>query len=138
MQAYGKTRLLICLLLTFVPMGVSAGHPRLDGLDPTVTEVTLLPKFCWGQFLKDKFKGPRFHIPVQTCGVYTNHYCPALISLARANRSLEDRLKRGYLRFAEDGVAYTLRNTRKYPHCPIRAEAMRMYRLIKREQSLFQ
>ena len=137
MSAYKRFALLLPLLLTFFPWEASA-QDKLGGAHPSVTEATLLPRYCWSQFLGSKFKGPEFEIPRKTCGVGMNHYCPGLVALGRANRSIDDKWRRGNLEIAEQGVAYTLRAMEKYPRCPIRGDVMRTYQLIKRELSVLQ
>ena len=132
MSACRKIALLIPLVLAFLPAGAS-GQDILGGQNPSVTEATLLPKFCWGQFLGDKFKGPEFTIPVATCGVGMNHYCPALVALGRAHRSLSDNYRLGNLEVAERGTQYTLRAMEKYPRCPIRGDVTKTYQLVERE-----
>jgi len=135
MSASRKIALLIPLVLAFLPAGAS-GQDILGGQNPSVTEATLLPKFCWGQYLGTKFKGPEFTIPRDTCGVGTNHYCPALVALGRAHRSLSDRYKRGNLEAAKRGVLYTLKGMEKFPRCPIRGHVTSTYQAIERELSL--
>jgi len=134
MSFYRKIALLILLALAFLPVGASAQD--FAGWYPSVTEATLLPKYCWKQTLGSKYKGPEFEIPRDACGVGMNHYCPSLVALGRANRSLDDKLKRGFLEGSERGVVYTLRAMEKYPRCPIRADVTRTYQLIKLERSL--
>ena len=135
MAASRKIALLIPLVAAFLPAGAS-GQDVLGGQNPSVTEATLLPKFCWGQYLGGKFKGPEFEIPRDTCGVGTNHYCPALVALGRAHRSLSDNYKLGNLETAKRGVLYTLRGMEKYPRCPIRGHVTSTYQVIERELNL--
>jgi len=137
MSTYRKIAVLMPLVLALLPAGAS-GQDVLGGWNPSVTEATLLPKFCWGQFLGNKFKGPEFEIPRDTCGVGMNHYCPGLVALGRANRSLDDKWKRGFLQGAQRGVAYTLRAMEKYPRCPIRGEVTRTYQLIEHDLKLLE
>jgi len=132
MSSYRNVALLIPLILALLPAGAS-GQDVLGGWNPSVTEATLLPKFCWGQFMGNKFKGPEFEIPRDRCGVGMNHYCPGLVALSRANRSLDNNMKRGFLRGAERGVGYTVRAMEKYPRCPIRGQVISTYQLIERE-----
>ena len=132
MAASRKIALLIPLVLAFLPTGAS-GQDILGGQNPSVTEATLLPKFCWGQYLGNKFKGPEFTIPRATCGVGMNHYCPALVALGRAHRSLSDNYKLGNLETAKRGTLYTLKAMEKYPRCPIRGDVTRTYQLIESE-----
>ncbi len=135
MSACRKIALLIPLVLALLPAGAS-GQDKLGGHNPSVTEATQLPKFCWGQLLGGKFKGPEFEIPRATCGVGMNHYCYALVALGRAHRSLSDNYRFGNLQTAERGVLYTLKAMEKYPRCPIREHVMTTYRVVERELSL--
>lgn len=123
---------LAALVSILLPLRASA-QSDLDGWHPTVVEATMLPKFCWGQFMGNRFKGPEFTIPRDSCGVGMNHYCPALVSLNRANRSFDSRTKRGYLQGARAQALYTVKAMQKYPHCPIRGQVDRTYQQIERE-----
>ena len=137
MAAYSKIAMLVSLVFAFLPVGASA-QADLDGEHPSVAEATLLPKFCWGQFLGNKFKGPQYGFPRDTCGWGMNHYCPGLVALNRANRSVDNREKRGFLWGARGQVLYTLKALERHPQCPIRGEVTRTYQLIEREWSLLQ
>jgi hypothetical protein len=132
MPSYKAMSLLIPLLLAFLPVAAFA-QDVLGGGHPSVSEATLLPKFCWNQLLGDKFKGPEFEIPRETCGIAMNHYCPALVALGRAHRSISDEYRLGNLETAKRGVLYTLKGMEKYPHCPIRAQVMGTYQQVERE-----
>jgi hypothetical protein len=125
---------LIPIVLAFFATGAWAQD--IYGSHASITEATLLPKFCWGQYFKERFKGPEFEIPRRSCGVGMNHYCPGLVALNRANRSFDSKMKRGYLRGAQWQVRYTVKAMEKYPNCPIRGEVMRTNQLIERELRL--
>ena len=125
---------LVGLVFFLLPLGGRA-QSDLEGWHPSRTEVMLLPKFCWGQFLGGKFKGPQYTLPRDTCQEW-NHYCPGLVALGRANRSFDNKKKRAYLTGAQGQFRYTVGHLKKYPRCPIRGEAMRIYKLIERELSL--
>lgn len=83
-------------------------------------EVVLLPQFCWAQYMEN-VEGPEYSI--SGCGVGMNHYCPALIELIEAKRSVGAKAKEraGHLAVAHDGVLYTLKAMKDYPDCPIRS-----------------
>lgn len=84
------------------------------------SEVVLLPRFCWAQYM-EKVEGPQYEIPRSTCGVYTNHYCPALIELIRANKSFGNPgLRKQHLVVARRETLYTLNGIKSFPSCPIR------------------
>ena len=87
-------------------------------------EVVLLPQFCWAQYM-DNVEGPEYSIPSNLCGVAMNHYCPALIALIEAKRSVGSKAKNraGNLNVAHKEVLYTLNSMRDYPSCPIRSHA---------------
>ena len=96
--------------------------PPGQGFRPTPPEVVQLPKFCWGKWTN--YKGPEYEISRKLCGVGTNHYCPALVELLRANRSFGNtKARRGYLGAARQGTLYTLKAIEGYPNCPIRGHA---------------
>jgi hypothetical protein len=113
-----RAALAACLLLA------TLFHPRwafADGTEfrPTASEIMLLPQFCWGQFNPAfKGKGAQYDISqFPNCGVGTNHYCPGLVAINRANR---DYKRRGYwIRVAEDQIGYTVRSLSKHPQCAL-------------------
>ena len=122
------------LLLACAFIQAEAFAADVEGWHPSASEAAVLPRFCWKQFFGKKFNGPQFEIPRATCGVGTNHYCPALVMLNRANRTFDSQaVRRKYLLAARKKVQYTLRWTEKYPACPIRGEAERTLQLIEKE-----
>lgn len=120
--------------MLLVPLRALAGD-GLQGWNPSITEKTLLPRFCWHQFMGNRFQGPEFEIPYASCGVGTNHYCPGLVLLGRANRAFNMQMKRGYLLGAQNQVGYTVTALQRYPRCPIRAQVQQTYQLIQLELS---
>jgi hypothetical protein len=84
------------------------------------SEVAMLPQFCWAQYM-DNVSGPQYTI--HDCGVFTNHYCPALLELQRANKAFGTK-KRGervqHLQVAKKETLYTLNGIKDYPNCHIR------------------
>jgi hypothetical protein len=88
------------------------------------SEVVLLPQFCWAQYMEN-VEGPDYSISSTLCGVGMNHYCPALIELIEAKRSIgsKARDRPGHLNVARKEVLYTLNAMREYPSCPIRSHA---------------
>lgn len=98
-------------------------QPDLSGFRPTVMEVMLLPQYCWGQF-NAKFQGPGMQAynfpPREICGERMNHFCPALVSLARAKK---DQRMRGYwIDVANGHIDYTINALREVPRCPLGGE----------------
>ncbi len=94
-------------------------------------EVVLLPRFCFAQYL-DGAKGPEYEIPVSSCGVYMNHYCPALLEVIRANRSFgKPGLRKHHLTVARKETLYTLRGMKDFPACPIREHAESTLRQVE-------
>jgi len=134
MSVSGNTAVLVSLAIALAPLRASA-LGDLDGWRPSPVEATLLPKFCWAQFMGNRFRGPEFSIPRDSCGPGMNHFCPGLVALNRANRSLDNRAKRGYLQGARAQVLYTVKAMEKYPRCPIRGQVQSTYTLIERELS---
>jgi len=127
---YSRVVILVSLVCIVLPPRARAQNDQ-DGWHPTAIEAMMLPKFCWGQFMKNRFRGPEFRI--QNCGPGMNHYCPALVALNRANRSFDSRTKRGYLQGARAQALYTVKAMEKYPYCPIRGQVDRTYQQIERE-----
>ena len=83
------------------------------------SEVALLPRFCWGQYMEN-VDGPEYEI--RDCGVYTNHYCDGLLELARAQKTFGNRNARiQHLQRAKQNTLYTLNGISAYPSCAIRS-----------------
>jgi hypothetical protein len=82
------------------------------------SEVLLLPRFCWGQYLEG-VDGPGYEI--RDCGVFMNHYCDGLLEL---NRARKPTAKRGekiqHLTHAKQNTLYTLNGMKDFPACSIR------------------
>lgn len=122
-------RLAVLFLVLILFAGVSRAGP--PDYRPTVVEAMLLPKFCWKQFLGEKFSSPQYSIPRKTCGPFVNHYCPGLVDLNRANRVISNEAKkRADLQRAKVNTLYTLRGIKKFPHCPIRGHVETTLRVI--------
>ena len=123
--------LLIPLALAFFPPGALAVKD-IEGWHPSVVEAVRLPKFCWKQFFGDRFRGPQYEIPRKFCGVGTNHYCPALVLLNRANKvSYSSAWRRAFLLDAKKKTLYTLKAIAKFPRCPLHGEAEETYKIIE-------
>lgn len=122
------------VLAAVIPLARAQTNPDT----PTPVEAALLPRFCWKQYMGQKFSGPQYDIPRKSCGVYVNHYCPGLVSLNRANRLIGDpRRKRSLLLTAKKRVLYTLHGISTHPHCPIRAHVETTMRVINAELGAF-
>ena len=123
--------------LALLAVSAAAGAEAPD-YRPGVAEATLLPRFCWKQFMGNKFSAPQFDIPRDKCGVYVNHYCIGLIDLNRANRTFGDMgKKRALLRAAKTNTLYTLRGIKGHPYCPIRAHVESTLRVVNGQLKAF-
>jgi len=85
------------------------------------SEIALLPKFCYQQYV-DGVSGPEYSFPpADSCGYAMNHYCGGLISLIRAKRVVGNpRERQTKLAVARADVVYTVKGMEQYPACPIR------------------
>lgn len=132
MTRRGRAKLRACAMVLAAASSLS--QAQTVDVHATPIEATLLPQFCWKQFIGNKFSGPAFHIPHKTCGYETNHYCGGLVYLDRARKTIGDEAKRqAYLRKAKTQTLYTLRGIKKYPHCPIRNHVEATLRVINAE-----
>lgn len=107
-------------LFVLTPTAITAGNWKADR-----REVVMLPRFCWAQYLDD-VQGPEFSMPPKrVCGSGMNHYCPGLLDLLDAKRSVgsESKHRKGYLLGARKRTLYTLKAMETYPRCPIRSHA---------------
>jgi hypothetical protein len=89
---------------------------------PTALEKLQLPQYCQWQMDREnpQFQAPQFRIThvFPNCGVGTNHYCPGLLAMVRANRPGADRRHRGYwIERAGAEFLYTSRAIKPYPNC---------------------
>lgn len=119
--------ILVLLACATVFVGAGAAAARENSAFFTdrhapITEVMLLPRFCWGQYLG--YRQPQYNIPRRSCGVFMNHYCPGLILLNMSERTFGNPgKKRSLLVRAKRNFEYTLRGMKKYPYCPLRGSA---------------
>lgn len=85
------------------------------------TIVALLPTFCMHQYVDD-VDGPEYSFPPE-CGPGMNHYCPGLVKLHQANRTVGNKRERiGLLERAREDTKYTLKAMENFPTCPARKE----------------
>lgn len=119
MQTLKTPFAILFIALAFTSTAASAAKYKA-----AASEVVQLPQFCWAQYM-DNAQGPQYSISPKLCGVLTNHYCPGLVALIRAKKSLGSTAKLkerlANLREAEKDTGYTLRGIKDYPHCPIRS-----------------
>ncbi|HKK13220.1 MAG TPA: hypothetical protein VKA14_01025 [Gammaproteobacteria bacterium] len=100
------------------------------------SEVMMLPKYCWGQYLG--YKGSQFHIPKRTCGVFMNHYCQALIYKNRAEMSIHPHKKRSNLGRARHILRGNLKQMKKHPNCPLRSAVQTNLRSVEMQLQTLQ
>ena len=110
---------LVSLVGVFAAMATTVATAQMTGLNPTTAEIRMLPQFCWAQMKVPNADTPEYK-PAK-CGAFTNHYCPALVHLARAKR-LPDKVKAYKLLQAVDHeVRYTKTGIANFPYCSIRS-----------------
>jgi len=86
----------------------------------TSAEINKLPKFCWAQMEVPGVAGPDYSIPRSECGVFTNHYCPGLVTLNRFKREANKSKHVSLLGLADNDIRYTEQGIKDFPRCPIR------------------
>ncbi len=96
--------------------------------------IATLPPFCGAQYIDGLEDDPRYQI--QGCGVYANHYCPALVLMAKVRTEKTKGGKLELLRIAEQEMHYTLRHTIEYPDCMLRPLAEQRLRDIAERRRL--
>lgn len=102
------------------------GHAFAEQMSPGRYKAPLkyavrLPDYCGAQYFDRP--GPQYQLPPrQLCGVRTNHFCGALVSLMQSQdeRSRVKRLNR--LKHAEKEILYTKRGIADFPKCPLHPE----------------
>ena len=83
---------------------------------PSQLEMAQLPRYCWGQYVKELAGQPGYSI--QNCGGGMNHYCSGLTYMMRANKPGIPRAQKvDNLIHARKEIIYTL--DRVTPNCPI-------------------
>ncbi len=87
--------------------------------------VATLPQFCWGQYLDNVPLDPRF----ETCGGFTNHFCPGLVLMKKAEKEKTPMSAYWLLKEAEGSMRYTLQYTA--PECFLRPRALINIQRIK-------
>lgn len=108
--------------VTFVALGLaSAAQAQIDGgWKPNALEVAQLPQMYQGQFRPDLAKQPGYSLP-PGCGVWINHFCPAIVALNRAANVAAPMKDRAYsLQSARDHLAYTRKHL--HPPYPLKGE----------------
>ena len=109
----------VSLVGVFAAMATTVATAQMTGLNPTTAEIRMLPQFCWAQMKVPNADTPQYK-PAE-CGAFTNHYCPALVHLARAKR-LPDKVKAYKLLQAVDReIRYTKTGIANFPYCTIRS-----------------
>ena len=106
----------VCLLLAAMLLAGSAAATKYNA---PASEVALLPRFCWAQYMEN-VEGPEYSI--HDCGPFTNHYCDGLLELARAQKTFgNNNLRNHHLDVAKENTLYTLKGISAYPACAIRS-----------------
>lgn len=124
------------LLVIFSTMMLAqTAHSKEDltnGWAPTPLEIQELPNFCQAQFVESLKGEPT---PRTYCGIYMNHYCPAVVLVNRASRySGTKTIKKSIVARARSELEYT----KKYltpscsliPHINATESRLRMLELI--------
>lgn len=133
MKIFTTTLVLVTAMALF---GDAEAQPKIPPkYHAAPLEIAQLPKYCWAQYVDGAYFGhPIYSIPA-ICGPYTNHYCPALVSLTRSTQLSRSKSQRNEdIWHAAKEVRYTLNYIK--PDCPIypdvkaaqmRAEAMEKF-----------
>jgi len=116
-----KALVVLCAATTSLP-GIC--FARVLGVKdpPSAFEMAQLPQYCQWQFNRDKpqFQAPQFQINrvFPNCGVGTNHFCPGIVAINRANQPGADPDHRRYWTERASGeFEYTARAIKSYPDC---------------------
>lgn len=80
-----------------------------------------LPDYCGFHYFGHA--GMQYRLPPrEICGIHTNHFCGALVSLMQSQDE-SSRVKRiNRLKAAEKEILYTQRGIADFPKCPLHAE----------------
>jgi hypothetical protein len=80
-----------------------------------------LPKICWWLYMDNVPNTPEFNI--LDCGAYSNHYCPGLVNMKRAEQEKIPWRILEQLNEAKANMEYTLHWTKDIPGCSVRLPA---------------
>jgi len=131
-MAPNRNNVMLCFLALTSFSASAAAQPEAPSYKPPAIEALRTPRYCWNQFMGEKFRGREYSIPREMCGTSTNHYCPGLVQLDRANRTIgNESRRRAYLEEAQKNALYTLRGISTFPHCPIRADVETTLRIVE-------
>lgn len=108
----------LALAAVGLPPGAAAQKYRGN---TSAAEIAQLPKYCYSQYLSDKLsKDPNYSI--QGCGAFTNHFCPGLVDMMRAQKASLQRWERNErVESARKNFAYTLEHMP--PNCWLKPDA---------------
>jgi len=124
MRIFAGRFLAMAMLVAIVAVSFPAFDARGQPQEPTALEMAQLPKFCWGQFRVPNATGDEFRI--RDCGVYSNHYCYALMYLVRARSPRTNKQGRvDLLGHADVDIRYTEHGIKDYPKCSIRDNVLK-------------
>jgi hypothetical protein len=117
----------ICLAIALEAAGDPAHAQKLYRKSPDYDLPLLiaqLPKYCYAQYYDAKLsRDPRYSI-IAACGVGSNHFCPGLMNLMRAEYTINPKKfdRRYEVRAAKENVIYTL--VRISSSCPYRQDIL--------------
>ena len=87
--------------------------------NPVDSKIPALPPYCRASLRPQQYPGPS--TGDYGCGVWINHFCPALVAINRARNPLLPLERRRYnLQLADDHLAYTRRHLA--PSCRLAQE----------------
>ena len=118
--------MVVSWLWPWAVFGRDDGGPRYEA-PPEI--VATLPKICWWLYMDNVPNTPEFNI--LDCGAYSNHYCPGLVDMKRAEAEKATTVKLERLRHAKQGMEYTLHFTENIPECSVRLQAKMNLERIK-------
>lgn len=111
-----------CAVIAFLPHYAYAGEGAKYYHAPA-SEVMLLPRYCWAQYVGSIPDTPEYTISRDLCGVGTNHLCDGYLQVRRARKKWSDAAERnGELHGARGSFEYTLTAIKDFPNCPIRSD----------------
>jgi hypothetical protein len=84
--------------------------------------IATLPKICWWRYMDNVPNTPEFNI--LDCGAYSNHYCPALVGMKKAETEKNLGRRMDLLKQAKWDFEYTLKWTNDIPECSVRTSSM--------------
>ena len=115
----------LAIVLAVVLLSTAPVCARDDGGQKYIAPpeiVATLPKICWWLYMDNIPNTSEYNI--LDCGAFSNHYCPAIVGMKKAETEKHLGKRLDLLKQAKWDFEYTLSWTKDIPECSVRTSAM--------------